>query len=159
MDYYGTRRKRNLDLSGCKQMDNPKKVVWDDEFDLQEGEVLELEPADDDVELEEGEEEYEVEDYDVDGEVNIYVDTDENNQKKEHFVPPLYLNGQPFVPIKAGKKQTFADTHVRVTTYFEKNVHQIIRILQDQGQIESITKFVNDSIKAHLLNEYNDGNN
>ena len=47
--------------------------------------------------------------------------------------------------------------NVRVTTYLEKNIHQIVHMLHKQGHIESITKFVNDSIKDYLMNHYHNG--
>ncbi|PKG24280.1 hypothetical protein [Niallia nealsonii] len=106
------------------------------------------------VKLEEGYEEYEEELEDEDSEIECtYASTRDESEEM------LLLNGKPFIPKIKPKKQSFSDTHVRITTYLEKNVQQIIRILQQQGQIESITKFVNDSIKEHLMNKYNDNTN
>jgi hypothetical protein len=146
MDSYYGRRKRNIDLSrfrGQKQNDDN----WSEMVELEEGE---------EIELEEGEEEYEIIDSHGDEDVDVGVDVEIEYGKSDQMEQSFFLDGKPFVPKIQPKKQSFADTHIRVTTYFEKNVHQIIRILQKQGQIDSITKFVNDSIKEYLLNNYNE---
>jgi hypothetical protein len=154
MDYYGMRRKRNLNYSGSRPLE-AGSINWNSDAELEEGEEIELE-EDDEMELEADEEDEEI-GFDVDADVAVVENGDGTGdegrtEEGRHF----YLDGKPFVPKGQKKKQSFADTHVRVTTYFEKNVLQIIRILQKQGQIDSITKLVNDSIKAHLLQEYND---
>jgi hypothetical protein len=137
--YYGMRRKRNIDLSRFRQQDTVTKPNWDEEIELEEGYEYE--------EIEEVEEEKKEE-------------QDEETKDESNDHPPLYLDGKLFVPKKKlQKKQSFSETHVRVTTYLEKNVHQIIRILQKQGHIDSITQFVNDSIKAYLLEQYSEQNN
>lgn len=136
------RRKRNLDLSRFRS-DREKDVHSIDDYLEQDS-------------CEEIEEEYEVEseqDLDVEyEEVEELEDEDEYNSEREN--PTFMIDGKPFVPKKMGKKQSFNDTHVRVTTYLEKNIHQIVHIMQKQGQIESITKFVNDSIKDYLMKKY-----
>ena len=155
-NYYGTRRKRNLNYSGNCPVESGS-INWDRDAELEEGEEIELE-EDDDMELEADEEGEEIdydegEDANDDVGVNEDVTDDENQTDKGQL---FYLDGKLFVPKGQKKKQSFAETHVRVTTYFEKNVLQIIRILQEKGQIESITQLVNDSVKAHLIQKYND---
>lgn len=68
------------------------------------------------------------------------------------------LNGEVFQPkiIDINAKPKFKDTHTRVTTYLENNLHVIIKLLQDHGQIDSISGFINDSIKYYLMKEKND---
>lgn len=141
-EYYGMRRKRNIDLSRFYEQVANSKGNWKE-----------------DVELEEGYEEYEEEDYDVASEEDDPGIVNACSQTRDEQEELLMLNGKPFVPKLQPKKQTFSDTHIRITTYLEKNVHHIIKILQQQGQIESITKFVNDSIKDHLTSKYNDNTN
>ena len=132
MEYYGMRRKRNIDLSA-----HLSPSVWKEEVELEEG--YEYEEIEDELE-EDGQEAAREETYEF-----------TTRSEADH---PLYLDGKPFVPKQLPKKQSFADNHVRITTYLDKNVHQIIRMLQKQGQIDSITKFVNASIKHYLLTEY-----
>jgi hypothetical protein len=137
--YYGVRRKRNIDISRYQEQVTKSKTEREEE-----------------IELEEGYEEYEEEDYEVESEVEVPGIVNAYDRTRGEQEELLMLNGKLFVPKIQPKKQTFSDTHTRVTTYLEKNVHQIIKILQQQGQIESITKFVNDSIKDHLMSKYND---
>ena len=68
------------------------------------------------------------------------------------------LNGEVFMPkiIDVTEKPKFKDTHTRVTTYLENNVHVIIKLLLENGQIDSISSFINDSIKYYLMKEKND---
>lgn len=138
--YYGQRKKRNIQYNPSKQVYS----IFPDEEETDLPEEMEMEEEQIEYESEESEESYELE-------------VEELKQDFEKEV--LMIDGNHFVPKSQQKKQSFSDNHVRITTYFEKNVHQIIKMLQEQGQIESITKFVNDSIKAHLLNEYNDRSN
>jgi hypothetical protein len=165
MDGFNTRRKRNIDLSHLRESLPQTNMDWENE------EVVELEEDYEEVEMEldndEYEEEYEDEEVDVDVHVDVGVDesSEEVVTKSNQWSDgdngqdtQMFINGKPFVPKQIPKKQTFADTHIRITTYLEKNVHQIIRMLQDQGQIESIAKFVNDSIKEHLMNRYHNDN-
>lgn len=139
-NYYGIGRRRNLDINHHHQQSEQLHTV-------EEG-----------VELEEGFEYEEVMDHDDEPleedhmERNQLADMD-NAQDKQ-----MLINGKPFVNKKILKKHTFTDTHVRITTYLEKNVNQIIRMLHKQGQIESITGFINDSIKDHLMNNYHNDN-
>lgn len=167
-EYYGfnTRRKRNIDLGGAKKPLPPTDEDWtqgeleegyeeieleNDEIELEENnEVIELE--NDEMELEEDYEEIELENEEYEMKVekeNVQIaeinttSNQENNQ--------LFIDGKPFVPKQIQKKQSFNETHVRITTYLEKNLHQIIHMLLEQGQIESISKFINDSVKEHLL--------
>lgn len=68
------------------------------------------------------------------------------------------IDGKVFIPKieSVQEKPTFKDSHTRVTTYLENNLHLIIQMLLEHGQIESITGFINDSIKYYLMNEKND---
>ena len=65
----------------------------------------------------------------------------------------LYIDGELFLPkiIDKEKVPTFKEKHVRVTTYVEKNLHIIIQLLLEGGQINSITQLVNDSLKFYLM--------
>jgi hypothetical protein len=158
MDGYYGRRKRNLDLSHLRQpLPDSNWKHADDELE-EDFEEIELEPEEDEEELEEGYEVEEIIDYiEPSDEVHKII----NNRSvdgKDTENKQLFIDGKPFVPKPMKKKQTFADTHVRITTYLEKNIHQIIRMLQSQGQIESITKFVNDSVKEYLMNNYHNEN-
>lgn len=142
--YYGMRRKRNIDLSRFRREEssNVDRVNEDElEEEVEFGE-----------EIEEGEEEIEIEEQDLSVEWASHHDNDYLEEEQ------LYLNGKVFHVKQQPKKQSFNETHVRITTYLERNVHQIIRILQKQGQIESITKFINDSVKDYLMNHYQDDN-
>lgn len=138
--YYGMRRKRNIDLSRFRHEEPSTSMKWEEE-------------------LEEGYEYEEVIEYD-DGEASQEDVHERSNEEKndEHEKEVLLLNGKPFMFKEIPKKETFADTHVRVTTYIEKNLHQIIRMLQKQKQIKSITRLINDSIKDHLMNKYHNNN-
>lgn len=74
--------------------------------------------------------------------------------EEKHWI----INGEVFAPriIEVSEKPKFKDTHTRVTTYLENNVHVIIKLLQEHGQIESISGFINESIKYYLMHEKND---
>jgi hypothetical protein len=153
-NYYGMRRKRNFNYSGNRSVE-AGSINWNGDSELEEGEEVELE-EDEVMELEADEEGEEI-DYSQDDNADVEVNEDgTDNGDRTDEGRNFYLDGKRFVPKEQKKKQSFAETHVRITTYLERNVHYIIKILQDQGQIESITKLINDSIKAHLLNEYND---
>lgn len=67
------------------------------------------------------------------------------------------IDGKVFIPKlePIQEKPTFKESHTRITTYLENNLHVIIQILQEHGQIESITGFINDSIKYYLMHEKN----
>ncbi|UGB30585.1 hypothetical protein [Metabacillus sp. B2-18] len=144
MDYYGARRKRNIDLSKHRPHLNPIQTKAEEEAELEEGYEYEYEEIEGEL---------------VEEEMVTQHDYNEAINRVESEGKQMFIDGRPFIPKQQQKKQTFDDTHVRITTYLEKNVHQIVRMLQKQGQIESITKFVNDSIKAYLLNEFHDSNN
>lgn len=138
--YYGMRRKRNIDLSRFRHEEPSTSIKWGEE-------------------LEKGYEYEEVIEYD-DGEASQEDVHERSNEGKndENEKEVLLLNGKPFVFKEIPKKETFAESHVRVTTYIEKNLHQIIRMLQKQKQIKSITRLINDSIKDHLMNKYHNNN-
>jgi hypothetical protein len=157
MDGYYGRRKRNLDLSRLKQP-LPNNDLDHTEYELEEDfEEIELEPEEDEEELEEGYEE-EIIEYEEPSEEDKVIINSQSTDGNDIAAKPLLIDGKPFVPKPMKKKQTFAENHVRITTYLEKNIHQIIRMLQNQGQIESITKFVNDSVKEYLMNNYHNDN-
>jgi hypothetical protein len=138
--YYGMRRKRNIDLSRFRHEEPSTSMKWEEE-------------------LEEGYEYEEVIEYDDDEASQEDVHERSNEGKNdENEKEVLLLNGKPFMFKEIPKKETFAESHVRVTTYIEKNLHQIIRMLQKQKQIESITRLINDSIKDHLMNKYHNNN-
>ncbi|WP_108668942.1 hypothetical protein [Peribacillus acanthi] len=141
MDYYGTRRKRNIDLSRYRQENTSPSIEWEKEEELEEG--------------------YEYEETDEgDGEdFTTYEESNNSWESDSDHPEQLFLNGKLFKIKQQPKKQSFNDTHVRITTYLEQNVHQILRMLQKQGQIESITKFVNESIKSYLMEQYQEKNN
>ena len=158
-EYYGfnTRKKRNIDLGGAK-----KPLPPTDE-DLNQGELEEgyeeIELENDEIELEEDDEEIELEndEYEMELEKESVQIEDANivTSKQDN---QMFIDGKPFVLKQIQKKKSFNETHVRITTYLDKNLHQIIHILLEQGQIESISKFVNDSVKEHLLSQYNNEN-
>lgn len=140
MTGYYERRKRFIDASHNNSVHTIQG--WNHETNESYSNELEME-----------EEEYEVEDE--------YENVLESGYEDEHIYPEkeeslseFLIDGKQFIPKTVTKKQSFADTHVKLTTYLEKNLNQIIRMLQKQGQIESITKFINDSVKNHLLNHY-----
>ncbi|RKQ12138.1 hypothetical protein [Ureibacillus endophyticus] len=68
------------------------------------------------------------------------------------------INGEMFSPkiIDVATKPKFKESHTRVTTYLENNLHVIIKMLLEHGQIESISGFINESIKYYLMKEKND---
>lgn len=143
MEYYGfnTRRKRNLDLGGAKKPLPSTEESWS-HGELEEG-YEEIEIENDEYEMESEKENVQIEETDL-------IRSKQNNQ--------LFIDGKPFVPKQMKKKQSFNESHVRITTYLDKNLHQIIHMLLEQGQIESISKFVNDSIKENLMNKYHNSN-
>lgn len=136
MGYYGMRKKREIDLTRFRQDDQVSSIKWSDEEELEEGY------------------EYEEVESDLEEKMETAHDSNSNSEglNQEHFI----LDGKPFRVKSQKRKQSFAETHVRTTTYLEKNVHQIIRLLQNQNQIESITKFINDSIKHYLTTKYSE---
>lgn len=149
-EYYGfnTRRKRNIDLGGAKKPLPPTDEDWT-QGELEEG-YEEIELENEVIELENDDYEIKVEKENVQiDEINT-TSSQQNNQ--------MFIDGKPFVLKQIQKKQSFNETHVRITTYLDKNLHQIIHMLLEQGQIESISRFVNDSVKEHLLSQYNNEN-
>lgn len=143
MTGYYERRKRVFDSSNMNSNDTAVHTIrgWNHEKSKSYTE-----------ELEEDEEEYEVEEEDY--EYEDVLEIVESEEKNSEFL----IDGKQFIPKTVTKKQTFADTHVKLTTYVERNLNQIIRMLHKQGQIKSITNFINDSIKDHLLNHYHKDN-
>jgi len=144
--YYGMRRKRNIKLRSDHESSNEKvfsNPAWDHQG-------VETHVDEEEIELEEDYEELDVLDEDE-------LDTFEDKESTD-LTDALTIDGKPFIPKQQQKKQSFADTHVKLTTYLENNLNTIIRMLQKQGQIESITKFVNDSVKEYLINHYHNDN-
>lgn len=88
------------------------------------------------------------------GEEFIEIESDDNIEISDLKTIDT-LNGEPFAIKDQPVKLSFDMTHTRITTYLENNIHQIVRILLKQGQIDSITKFINDSIQDNLLKNYN----
>lgn len=152
MNGFNTRRKRNFEYSSSRQPLSQTGINWGNE-------EVELEEDYEELEVELGNNEYE-EEYQTEEamEYDNHELPDRNKKNNKQQNNQLYIDGKPFVPRQMPKKQTFNDTHVRITTYLEKNVHQIIHMLLEQGQIESISKFINDSIKEHLMNNYHNNN-
>ncbi|ARK22272.1 hypothetical protein [Sporosarcina ureae] len=107
-----------------------------------------------DIELEMSFEEIEEEE-DEENEVEEVVEQIQATQSVK-FPAELTIDGKLFVPKKQPKKQPFSETHVKLTTYLEVNLNQIIRMMQANGQIDSITHFVNQAIKEYLMTNYND---
>ena len=89
--------------------------------------------------------------------INVVVGREQAIMDKKEWI----INGEVFMPkiIDVTEKPKFKDTHTRVTTYLENNLHVIIKLLQEQGQIESISGFINESIKYFLMKEKNDFSN
>ncbi|WP_433744948.1 hypothetical protein [Falsibacillus pallidus] len=133
MEYYGTRRNRNINLSHFRKENQVASIAWENEDKLEEG--YEYEEIDD-----------------IEGENQVEMESVSDGNSQEYFS----LDGKPFKLKHQSRKQSFSETHIRTTTYLEKNVHQIIRMLQQQNQIESITKFINNSIKYYLTTKYSD---
>lgn len=142
MNGFNSRRKRNIDSSYLRQTLPQTSINWGNEEVEIEEDYEELEMELDNDEAEEAMEYYEA--------LPEEANPKQNNQ--------LFIDGKPFVPKQIPKKQSFNETHIRITTYLEKNVHQIIHMLLEQGQIESISKFINDSIKEHLMQRYHNDN-
>lgn len=143
--YFGTRRKRNIDLSRFQREEYSSGINWGNNKESREELGFE-------EEIVEGIEEKEVEEAEPSDEWSADTDSTELNGEQ------LYLDGKLFKMKSKSTKQSFTETHVRITTYLEKNVHQIIHLLQKQGQIDSITKIINDGVKEYLMNHYQDEN-
>lgn len=178
---YPERRKRNIQLISdeerkrlqkTSEVDNWGKIEDDhkDDFqDLEEGEEILLESDEEEIEVDE-DEWLENEDVDEEEQTSEIEDvkvqdsllpkiTDEKLQPRESASNVFLIDGKPFIVKEQTKKPTFHESHVRVTTYIDKNVHQIIKMLLAQNQIESITKLINDSVKAYLQSEFSNDNN
>lgn len=145
---FGTRRKRNIDMSRFDQRRNSSVHSLEGYFN-QTTDQEELEEAYE--EIIEDSEEYEVEEVEFEEEEEEEEENDDELvvayplQEDESQAPSVFMiDGKPFVPKPMQRKESFQDTHVRVTTYLEKNVHQIIHMLQKQGQIDTITSFINE---------------
>lgn len=172
-EYYGfnSRRKRNLDLGGAKKPLPPIDESWS-QGELEEGyeeielenEDMELEEDNEEIELENDEMKLEEDDEEIELENNEYemelekesVQIEEINVVRSKQNNQMFIDGKPFVLKQMQKKQSFNESHVRITTYLERNLHQIIHMLLEQGQIESITSLINESLKSYLLNEFHD---
>jgi hypothetical protein len=51
------------------------------------------------------------------------------------------------------KKERFEETHIRFTSYLEKDLHQLIQELRREGLISSVTELINEAIKAYFKRE------
>jgi hypothetical protein len=136
---YGTRRKRNIDMSRFYREDETKKYSATGWINEKSEEDTELE-----VDYEEVEE---ITEYDSDTDEDVEETSEEGSGQ-------YFIDGKQFVAKEKPKKALFMETHIRYTTYIDKNVMRVIRLLQENGQIESITTFINDGIKEHLFHKY-----
>jgi hypothetical protein len=143
---YGERRRRNINLFSDDQIQ--KQTVSIEEEEWVEEESFELEEG---SELEEG---YEYEEsYSKNDDAALVEHQTENK-------PTVFLiDGKPFVVKEQAKKPTFQESHTRITTYLENNVYSIVKILQEQGQMDSITSFINESVKHYLVEKFQDKRN
>jgi hypothetical protein len=133
---FGTRRKRNLNLSNRNEVNSGTSnhgINWGS---------------------------YETEDedeskYNHDTFTNIETEDEAlRDDIEEETLEVFQIEGKPFkLKAVAGKKK-FSDTHVRFTTYLEKDLHNTIQLMNKQGYFDSITQFINDSVKAYLLEHY-----
>lgn len=140
---FGSRRKRNLKL--IPDHERPSESVyrntgWHNEPVLQVGE--------EDIEEIEEETAYVIEEIEVE-EQSFGKDTEQQSTE-------LFIDGMKFVPKRKPKKELFMETHIRYTTYINKDVMRIIRLLHEAEQIESITHLINEAIKEFLMNNYNE---
>lgn len=148
-----TRRKRNIELRDYNRNNQTLSVFPDnhqvepDEYEMEDDgynfEEMTVDSEED--ETEELEEEYLEE---------IIIEERVEEEPKQ-----LYIDGKPFIPKQKKRKPTFEESHVRITTYLSKDLHAIVRILLNNGQIPSITALINESVKAYLMNEFSADNN
>jgi hypothetical protein len=146
---FGSRRKRNVDLSKVRS-------VFSENTKTSHG--LHWETAEEDFEKDTMvEEEHEIEIEDDEGEprgrsYNVQTETDQthllNSEEDDREI--LRINGREVHIGTVNKKAKFEDTHVRFTSYLEKNLYVVVRQLKKQGSISSITELVNESIKQYL---------
>jgi len=142
---FGSRRKRNLKL--IPDHERPSESVYRNTgWHNEPVPLLEEE----DIEVIEEETAYDIED--------IEVEDQSFGKDAEQQPTELFIDGMKFVPKRKPKKELFMETHIRYTTYINKDVMQIIRLLHESEQIESITHLINQAIKEHLLNHYNNDN-
>lgn len=151
---YGERRKRNIDMSRFERKDKTLSIFKDkneedsDEYQVDNGEYdYEEIIINSDEELEEAEEE-----------LNEEIEDDEVEDEVKKDTKQLYIDGKPFVPKQKKRKPTFEESHVRITTYLEKDIHMIVKMLIEQNQT-SIKALINESVKAYLLSEFSDDTN
>lgn len=153
MKMNNTRRKRNIELRDYNRNNQTLSVFPDnhqvepDEYEIEDDgynyEEMTVDSEED--ETEELEEEYQEE---------IIIEEQLEEEPKQ-----LYIDGKPFIPKQKKSKPTFEESYDRITTYLSKDVTIIVRMLLKQGQIQSITALINDSVKPYLLNEFSDENN
>lgn len=81
-----------------------------------------------------------------------------NEVSKGNHLEQMYIDGMKFSPKSIDKKikSTFKERHTKITTYVENNLHIIIQILREDGQIDSITQLINDSLKYYLMEKFNE---
>jgi len=149
---YGERRRRNIDMSRFERTNQTLSIFNDKN-----------EEVNDEYQVED--DEYDYEEITIDSEAGLEEGLDEEleedslEEQLERDPQQLYIDGKPFVPKQKKRKPTFEESHVRITTYLEKDCHMIVRMLLSQNQITSITALINDSVKAYLLNEFSDDDN
>ncbi len=83
-----------------------------------------------------------------------YHESDEENILIGESSDIVRIDGIPIKLKPTNNKKKFSDTHVRITTYLEKDLHQTIQMMNNQGYINSITQIINDSVKSYLLDNY-----
>ena len=149
---YGERRRRNIDMSRFERTNQTLSIFNDKN-----------EEVNDEYQVED--DEYDYEEITIDSEAGLEEGLDEEleedslEEQLERDPQQLYIDGKPFVPKQKKRKPTFEESHVRITTYLEKDCHMIVRMLLKHNQITSITALINDSVKAYLLNEFSDDSN
>lgn len=151
MKMNNTRRKRNIELRDYNR-NNQTLSVFPDNHQVEPDEY----EMEDDV--------YNFEEMIVDSEEDVTEELEEEQEEiiieeqLEEEPKQLYIDGKQFIPKQKKSKPTFEESYDRITTYLSKDVHIIVRMLLKQGQIQSITALINDSVKAYLLNEFSEEN-
>lgn len=155
MSQYGgftSRRKRNIDLSSVKEKFNQGQIstygINDNAWANQKKENT---GADyNTIDIEEDEEEIINDSF----EDNESKGQEELPDPKKNYTPSLSIDGREINIAKLNKKAKFDETHVRFTSYLEKNLYSVIQLLKKQGHIDSITELVNESIKFYLTSNH-----
>lgn len=80
--------------------------------------------------------------------------SEEEIELNEGSLDVAKIDGIAFKLKTTTSKKKFSDTHVRITTYLEKDLHKTIQLMNNQGYVDSITQIINDSVKSYLLDNY-----